>query len=239
MSMLARGVVSQTQAQVHAQVHSHAHTQFESSFPRRHFSDKKEEPEAAAAQPAEEAADVDVDAKVEVDAPPTEEPAVTNEMKIQALENQVKDLRNQLLRSLAEQENTRSIAKRDIQAGKDFALKSFAKSLLDVSDNLSRALDAVPPTALQGEDESSQILKTLYEGIDMTDKGLTKAFLMNGLTKFAEQPGDVFNPEQHQALFEYPDPEKEAGTIGQVMKVGFMLNNRVLRPAEVGIVKKP
>jgi molecular chaperone GrpE len=158
---------------------------------------------------------------------------------------QAKALKNQLLRSLAEQENTRSIAKRDVQQGKDFAIKSFAKSLLDVSDNLSRALQAVPKETLeQPMDEESptsslSVLKTLYEGIDMTDKGLTKAFLMNGLTKYAEQPGDVFNPEQHEALFEYPDPDKEPGTIGQVMKVGFMLNKRVLRPAEVGIVKKP
>jgi molecular chaperone GrpE len=221
MAASSRGVLSQT-------------TPFEnssSSLARRYFSDKKEEategaaPKAeAAAEPAEEAA-----------APLTKEEELTAQNE--ALEAKVKDLTNSLLRSLAEQENTRSIAKRDVQSGKDFAIKSFAKSLLDVSDNLSRALDAVPQQALEGEEAA--VLKTLYEGIDMTDKGLTKAFLMNGLTKFAEQPGDVFNPEMHEALFEYPDPTKEAGTIGQVMKVGFMLNKRVLRPAEVGIVKKP
>jgi molecular chaperone GrpE len=213
--------------------------QFESSLARRYFSDKKEEPEAAA------------EAEAAAAEPAEEEAALTKEQELEeqnkVLEEQVKELKNQLLRSLAEQENTRSIAKRDVQAGRDFAIKSFAKSLLDVSDNLSRALAAVPKEALeaavQGDDSSSStaasVLKTLYEGIDMTDKGLTKAFLMNGLVKFAEQPGDVFNPEIHEALFEYPDPEKEAGTIGQVMKVGFMLNKRVLRPAEVGIVKKP
>lgn len=213
--------------------------QFESSLARRYFSDKKEEPEAAA------------EAEAAAAEPAEEEAALTKEQELEeqnkVLEEQVKELKNQLLRSLAEQENTRSIAKRDVQAGRDFAIKSFAKSLLDVSDNLSRALAAVPKEALeaavQGDDSSSSmaasVLKTLYEGIDMTDKGLTKAFLMNGLVKFAEQPGDVFSPEIHEALFEYPDPEKEAGTIGQVMKVGFMLNKRVLRPAEVGIVKKP
>ena len=219
-----------------------------------------EEPEAAAPQAQEEEAAPGADASSEPAAqeePDAEAPPLTKEQELEAqnqvLEAKVKELTNSLLRSLAEQENTRSIAKRDVQAGKDFAIKSFAKSLLDVSDNLARALQAVPKEALDLEEASSSsttnnsnnnataVLKTLYEGIDMTDKGLTKAFFMNGLTKFAEQPGDVFNPELHEALFEYPDPDpnKEAGTIGQVMKVGFMLNKRVLRPAEVGIVKKP
>ena len=207
---------------------------FESSLAtRRFFSDKKEESTDAAPKEA-------------ADEPPVEEEALTKEQELTAanvvLEAKVKELTNSLLRSLAEQENTRSIAKRDVQAGKDFAIKSFAKSLLDVSDNLGRALAAVPPEALkeEGDDDSNSVLKTLYEGIDMTDKGLTKALMMNGVTKFTEEPGEVFNPEQHEALFEYPDPDptKEAGTIGQVMKVGFMLNKRVLRPAEVGIVKK-
>ena len=229
MSMLmaasSRGVLSQTTPFENSSISS--------SLARRYFSDKKEESTEDAARNADEAAEPA--AEEEAAAPLTKEEELTAQNE--ALEAKVKDLTNSLLRSLAEQENTRSIAKRDVQSGKDFAIKSFAKSLLDVSDNLSRALDAVPKEALEGEE--SAVLKTLYEGIDMTDKGLTKAFLMNGLTKFAEQPGDVFNPEMHEALFEYPDPTKEAGTIGQVMKVGFMLNKRVLRPAEVGIVKKP
>lgn len=217
-------------------------TQTQTQLARRYLSDKKEEPAAAAAAaPKEEQAEEQAEAAAAPEAEPAAQEELTKEQQLEAqtkaLEEQVKELKDQLLRSLAEQENTRHIAKRDVQASRDFAIKSFAKSVLDVSDNLARALATVPKEALEGDDKA--VLKTLYEGIDMTDKGLTKAFLMNGLTKFAEQPGDVFNPEMHEALFEYPDPDKVPGTIGQVTKVGFMLNKRVLRPAEVGIIKKP
>jgi len=146
---------------------------------------------------------------------------------------QIAELKDQLLRSLAEQENIRTIAKRDIQSARDFAIKKFAKSLLDVPDNLTRALDAVPK-----DEQQSEVFMQLVEGIKMTEAGLTKAFGQNGLTKFCEEPGDVFDPTKHEALYEYPDPEKEPGTVGQIMKVGYLLNDRVLRPAEVGVVKK-
>mmetsp|Transcript_28142 Transcript_28142/g.37521 ORF Transcript_28142/g.37521 Transcript_28142/m.37521 type:complete len:261 (-) Transcript_28142:6-788(-) len=159
------------------------------------------------------------------------------ESKEAQLETQVKELKDQLLRSLAEQENTRRIAKRDVEAARNFAVSSFAKSLLDTSDNLSRALDAVPPE-YRDDTENHPVLATLYEGIQMTDENLTKAFGKNGLVKFGAV-GESFDPNKHDALFEYPDESKEVGTIGQVMKVGFALNDRVLRPAEVGVVKKP
>jgi molecular chaperone GrpE len=153
------------------------------------------------------------------------------------LEQQVKDLKDNLLRSLAEQENTRRIAKRDVEQARSFAISSFAKSLLETSDNLSRALDAVPEE-LRHDHDHHPVLATLYEGITMTDDGLTKAFTKNGLEKFGV-PGEKFDPNLHEALFEYPDPAGEPGSIGQVMKKGFMLNQRVLRPAEVGVVKAP
>ncbi|KAL3791977.1 hypothetical protein ACHAW5_002622 [Stephanodiscus triporus] len=156
--------------------------------------------------------------------------------KIAQLESQIKDLKDNLLRSLAEQENTRRIAARDVANAKSFAIASFAKSLLDTSDNLSRALDAVPPE-MRDDRENHPILANLYEGICMTDDGLTKAFEKNGLSKFGTR-GEKFDPNMHDALFEYPDPTGVApGHVGQVMKVGFMLNNRVIRPAEVGVVK--
>ena len=163
-----------------------------------------------------------------------EEPAPLS--REEELEAEVKGLKNQLLRSLAEQENTRNIARRDVESARQFAIKSFAKSLLDVSDNLTRALEAVPEE-VRADKEGNPVLATLYEGIELTDKGLTKAFVMNGLVKYGE-PGDAFDPNKHEALYEYVDPEKEAGTVGQVMKPGFMLNKRVLRPAEVGVVKR-
>jgi len=151
------------------------------------------------------------------------------------LESQIKDLKDNLLRSLAEQENTRRIARRDVANSKSFAISSFAKSLLDTSDNLTRALDAVPEE-LRHDHENNAVLANLYEGISMTDDGLNKAFAKNGLKKFGAK-GDKFDPNIHEALFEYPDPEGVPGNVGQVMKAGFMLNDRVVRPAEVGVVK--
>ena len=157
---------------------------------------------------------------------------------------ELKDLKDQLLRSLAEQENTRRIAKRDVASAKQFAIKSFATALLDTSDNLERALQAVLPEDLLKDTDNTHhpattnpVLLTLYEGIQMTESGLNKALEKNGLVKFGKV-GEIFDPNKHEALFEYPDPTKTPGTVGQIMKAGFLLNERVLRPAEVGVIKK-
>jgi len=158
------------------------------------------------------------------------------EDEVTKLEAQVKDLKNQVLRALADQENTRTIAKRDVESARQFAVTSFAKSLLDVSDNLERALESVPEE-LRADKEKNMVLASLYEGIQMTDVGLSKAFEKNGLKKYG-MVGDIFDPNQHEALFKYPDPEKEPGSIGQVIKKGFMLNGRPIRVAEVGVVEK-
>jgi molecular chaperone GrpE len=197
----------------------------------RWFSDKtaesKEEVEQEPAT-AESASEETAEAQTE-----PAEPEVSREEQLEA---ETKDLKNQLLRSLAEQENTRRIAQRDVQSAKDFSIRSFAKSLLDVSDNLARALEAVPEDQ-RADKEGQPVLANLYEGIKMTDAGLAKAFLMNGLVKYGKE-GEVFDPNLHEALYEIPDPTKTPGTIGRVEKPGFMLKDRVMRPAEVGIIKK-
>ena len=150
------------------------------------------------------------------------------------LKEEVTEMKNQLLRSLAEQENIRSIARRDVEAAKNFSVKSFAKSMLEVADNLDRALDSVD----QEEASKNDTLKTFLEGIEMTGNGLVKALKSNGVTPFCEEPGDEFDAEKHQALMEYEDPKATPGTVGVVMKKGYMLNGRVLRAAEVGVIKK-
>merc|ERR1712107_650981 len=147
---------------------------------------------------------------------------------------ELKKMKEQVMRALAEQENTRRIARKDVQDARNFAVKSFAKSLLDVSDNLSRALQAVPED-LRTDKENHSILVTLYEGIEMTQQGLDKAFAANGLKQYGEV-GDEFDPHKFNALYEYPASAKKPGSVGQVIKVGFTLNDRVLRPAEVGVV---
>jgi molecular chaperone GrpE len=164
---------------------------------------------------------------------------------------QLREMKEALLRSLAEQENTRTIAKRDVEQARQFAIKSFAKSLLDVADNLQRALDAVPKeyrpttdsTATATTNASTEpltinpdIFQTLYEGIEMTEKGLKKALENHGVLQYGTV-GDVFDPNRHEALMEYPDNTKPNNTIGIVMKCGYTLHSRVLRPAEVGVVK--
>jgi molecular chaperone GrpE len=163
-------------------------------------------------------------------------PPASTTSRVEELENEIKSLKDQLLRSLADQDNTRRIAQRDVESARQFAIRSFAKALLDVSDNLTRALEAVPPEEV--EQAAGSTLATLYEGIQMTERGLAKAFEANGLVKFGAV-GDAFDPNHHEALFQYPDPAKPPGTVGQVMKAGFFLNKRVLRPAEVGVVNKP
>lgn len=172
----------------------------------------------------------------EVEPAAAEEPAQPEVSREEQLEAELKQAKDQLLRSLAEQENTRRIAQRDVADARNFAVKSFAKSLLEVSDNLSRALEHVPEE-MRHDKEKHQTLATLYEGIAMTETGLMKAFESNGLKKYCTV-GDEFDPNKHNALYEYPDSEKKPGTVGQVIKVGYLLNDRVLRPAEVGVVKK-
>jgi len=207
----------------------------------RYFSDKTAPPPPPPPEAEEKPATEEEKAEETPDAEKAEEePAApaepTPEEQLKALEGDLKEAKDQLLRSMAEQENTRRIAKRDVQDARNFAVKSFAKSLLEVSDNLARALEVVPEE-LRHDKEGNPTLATLYEGIEMTKAGLNKAFESNGLKKYGA-PGEAFDPNLHNALYEFPDSSKEAGTIGQVIKVGFMLNERVLRPAEVGVVKK-
>ncbi|GMH92385.1 hypothetical protein TL16_g12330 [Triparma laevis f. inornata] len=128
------------------------------------------------------------------------------------------------------------IARKDVEKANSFATTKMAKSLLDVSDNLERALEAVPED-MREDKEGHAVLASLYEGISMTETLLHKSFNANGLKKFGEV-GDVFDPNLHDAMFEYAEEGKEGGSIGQVMKKGFSLNERVIRPAQVGTIKK-
>lgn len=217
-----------------------SHIRFEAI---RFFSDTNKTEQPSGTEPPTETPAEHDEATVEDVESPAPPPEETSSI-VDELETQIKGLKNQLLLSLADQENTRRIAKKDVESAKKFAIKSFAQSLLETSDNLERALDAVPKDLLeQGEisNDSSvdlrKVLVTLFEGIKMTEEGLNKALESNGLVRFGEV-GEVFDPNRHDALFEYPDPTKAAGTVGQVMKNGFLLNQRVLRPAEVGVIKK-
>jgi len=180
----------------------------------------------AAEEPKEEAKAADEGAVAEET--PSELEIVTKERD--ELKDQVKESKDQILRAYAEMENVRTIAKKDVQNSKDFAVQKFAKQLLDVADNLARATESVP------EEGRNEALNTLLEGVEMTQTGLIKTFESQGLKQFGEV-GDKFDPNLHDAMYEYADPSKEAGTIGQVVKTGYTLKERVIRPAQVGFVK--
>ena len=105
--------------------------------------------------------------------------------------------------------------------------------MLDIADNLQRALDAVPAEARAAADPG---LKALIEGVELTERSLHNALEKNGVRKF-DPAGEKFDPNVHQAMYEVPDPSVPAGTIAQVIQSGYMIGDRVLRPALVGVAK--
>jgi molecular chaperone GrpE len=174
-------------------------------------------------------------------APAAEEAAVSEtdvlRKEVEELKAKTNDLNDRLLRALADAENVRRISRVDVQNAREFAISKFAKSLLDVSDNLKRAHESIAIEELHPE-HSMEAIKTLHEGVVMTDAQLQKVFREFNIVPVGAI-GDKFDPNVHDALFEYEDPTKEAGIVGQIMKGGYLLNSRCLRPAQVGVVKAP
>ena len=148
------------------------------------------------------------------------------------LESEVADLRDQLLRTLAEAENQRRRSQREREDAVRYAGVPLVRDLLAVADNLSRALESVPKDAAEGEGA----LKTLLEGVRLTERELQAAFERHGIVKL-DPLGERLNPHHHEAMFEIPDPDQPAGTIAQVVQSGYLLHDRLLRPARVGVAK--
>ncbi|MFD2652246.1 nucleotide exchange factor GrpE [Brucella rhizosphaerae] len=151
---------------------------------------------------------------------------------IAALEADNAELKDQMLRLVAEMENLRKRTQRDVQDARTYAVTNFARDMLSVSDNLSRAHDAIPADAL----ETDANLKSLAEGVEMTERAMLQALERHGVTKLNPE-GERFDPNFHQAIFEVPNPELPANTVVQVMQAGFAIGDRVLRPAMVGVSK--
>lgn len=187
---------------------------------------------------AEEAASTQAPSDASEPQPSGEEPSEIDQLneRIKALEEEGEKKHDQLLRALADADNVKRRAAIDVANSKKFAIEKFAKSLLDVADNLQRAAESVPEEARASEEHP--ILRGLYDGVLMTDAVLHKCFAEHGLTKM-EPMGEKFDPNMHEALFDMPDPDKEPGTIAFVSTSGYMLNDRCLRAAQVGITKKP
>ena len=140
---------------------------------------------------------------------------------------EVASLKEQMLRIAAEAENTKRRAERDANDARAYAIQKFARDLLGVADNLSRALQHAP------RDDADAAVKNLVVGLDMTEKELNQAFERNGLTKVDPTAGDKFDPHFHQAMMEQNAPTQPAGTVIQVMQPGYELMGRIVRPAMV------
>ncbi len=154
------------------------------------------------------------------------------DVDVEALTKEVTELRGVRMRLLAEMENTRTIARRDVENAKTYAIQKFAKELLDVADNLERALGATPEHGL----EEGSLVAQLHDGVSATERELLKLFEQQGIHKFGA-PGDKFDPNKHDAMFQVPPGAgAEPGTVAQVLKKGFTFKDRVLRPAQVGAV---
>ena len=171
-----------------------------------------EKPEAVAAEaaiPAEEANPLDV-LKAEND-----------------------DLRDKFLRLAAEMDNLRRRTEREVKDAKAYAAASFARDMLAVSDNLRRALEAVPGDL---KDAAATAMKPLVEGVEMTERAMLTTLERHGVKKI-EAEGQKFDPNFHQAMFEVPNPDVPNNTVVQVVQTGYMIGERVLRPAMVGVAR--
>jgi molecular chaperone GrpE len=145
-----------------------------------------------------------------------------------ALQAEVADLKDRLLRSLADQENTRKRAERDRRDAELYGATRLARDLLSVHDNFERALDTIT-------DDLREAAPGLVEGIELTRRDLLSAFEKHKIARLEPEIGERFDPKLHQAMFEAPLPGTKAGEIIQVMNAGFTIGERLLRPAQVGV----
>lgn len=142
------------------------------------------------------------------------------------------ELRDRLMRSLAEAENIRKRGERDRREAEQFGGTKLARDMLPVFDNLRRALDTV-------DDSQREVAGAMIEGVELTMREILNVFGKHGITPIVPDVGDAFDPQMHQAMFEAPMPNVPAGGIIQVMSEGFLLHDRLLRPAHVGVSSTP
>ncbi|XVE80442.1 hypothetical protein DITRI_Ditri14bG0139900 [Diplodiscus trichospermus] len=156
---------------------------------------------------------------------------------------EIEQMKDKVVRTLAEMENVMARTRREAENSKKFAIQNFAKSLLDVADNLGRASTHVKgsfPKLDESKDTVGAVplLKTLLGGVEMTEKQLGEVFRKFGVEKF-DPTNEPFDPHRHSAVFQVPDNSKPSGTVAHVLKAGYMLYDRVIRPAEVGVTEAP
>ncbi len=151
--------------------------------------------------------------------------------QVAALEKERDELKNNLLRALAETDNVRKRANRQIEEARLYAVEKFARDLLNVSDNLSRAVEAVPA---ESRGALADAVKTSLEGIDLTQKELVSVLARHGVTAVDATPGAAFDPALHQAVTQIPS-EHPAGSVAQLFQSGWRIGDRTLRAAMVAV----
>lgn len=154
----------------------------------------------------------------------------------QALKEQVETLKADNLRTVADMQNLRKRTQREIADAKTFSVSSFAKDMLGVADNLKRTLDAAKTAEGADDSQPDDNLKPLLEGVDMTERSMLSAMERHGVKKL-DVLNKKFDPNFHQAMFEVPDTEIPNNTVVQVVQDGYIIGERVLRPAMVGVSK--
>ncbi len=147
-------------------------------------------------------------------------------------EAEIADLNDKLLRALAETENLRRRGRKEREETAKFAVAGLARDLLPVADNLGRALGALPDTP----DVADDALGAFVEGVRLTERELATALERHGIEK-VDPMGEKFDPNLHEAMFEIPTADTEPGTVVQVLEIGYVLNERLLRAAKVGVAR--
>ncbi|MCQ8784288.1 nucleotide exchange factor GrpE [Mangrovibrevibacter kandeliae] len=153
--------------------------------------------------------------------------------RMAALEAENADVKDRMLRLAAEMENLRRRTEREIKDARTYAVTSFAREMLSVTDNLRRAIDAVPDEARASGENG---LTALIEGVEVTERGMLASLEKFGVKRL-EPEGQRFDANFHQAMFEVPNPDVPNGTVVQVVQAGYAIGDRVLRPALVGVSK--
>ena len=183
------------------------------SLPQQEDASKTEAP--AVASPAQEAAPVDAPAELE------------------ALRAELAGVKDRLLRTLAEMENLRRRTEKEIADAKLYGVTSFARETLSLADNLRRAIAAFP---VKTREELEPHVAALIEGVELTERDFLSRLARFGVKKM-EEGDNRFDPNKHEALFEIPDENQPAGTVAQWVEPGYMIGDRVLRPAKVGVTR--
>lgn len=184
-----------------------------------------DQPKPGTAEPAAESG--------EPEEPAAEPEAIPEEADpLALLEAEAASLKDQLLRALAETENLRRRSQRERDDAVKYAAAPLIRDIIEVADNLRRALEAVPAEAVEADEH----LKTLMTGVELTEKALLSVFERHHIVKI-DPLGERLDPHFHEAIFEVPDPSRPAGTVAQVVRAGYRLHDRLLRAAQVGVAK--